>query len=89
MSTRVPLPGNDPAGAADGILVHAHDDDRFPRAQAYATLALAEEQRTANLIALLVGTNPISGTPLLPAQGARDRVAAAITARLALLDGAL
>lgn len=84
------LPGNDAAAATTReIIRHGDDPDRWERAQVFATLALAEEQRTANLIAVLVGTNPISGMPLLAAQGTRDRVADAVTARLALLDGAL
>lgn len=78
------LPGN----------VHATRAQTYPTSEDAAAiveahLALAEEQRTANLIAILVGTNPISGMPLLAAQGTRDRVADAVTSRLALLDGAL
>jgi hypothetical protein len=51
-------------------------------AQASATLALAEEQRTANLLALLVGVN--SNGVLLPSKRVRDAVGNALTERLDL-----
>jgi hypothetical protein len=66
----------------------AHETSVAFAAQAHvlATIALAEEQRTANLLALLVGVNP-NGVPLLAnAARLRDAVADALTDRLGLAD---
>jgi hypothetical protein len=63
----------------------AHETSVAFAAQAHvlATIALAEEQRTANLLALLVGVNP-NGVPLLANARLRDAVADALTNRLDL-----
>lgn len=76
------MPGNVAAAMVDAIATHSRHDDpsRWVRAQVQATIAVAEEQRTANLLALLAAESH-HGLPAVDGIE-RDAVIAEVLRRL-------